>query len=369
MESARKRRVTELDAFRGLAALGVMLAHFNAYYAVTAGPDLPWTSAIAHAMQGSVLFANTCVRLFFVISGFVISYSLLRSNTAVDFIVSRASRLFPAYWVAVVISALTLTYALNTPIEGGLTNVFWNLTMCQWWVHKPYLDPVYWTLTIESVFYLWALIVWRLGLFPRVDLVAIPWLLAGVYQGVALRNGLPHLDGFWQRSLILDFMPLFYIGILYFRLYAGQIAAGPRFYALIAAALLARYFSAYSGMNLNALLIDTAIATAFGLMVSGRLTLLANPVLLWLGAVSYSLYITHHFVGKAILIRLHALGAPEPLIYLVPIAACLVLATAVTYLVEQPALGLIRSLYKRLRPPPAPIPHPGASNKPASKAA
>ncbi len=55
-----------------------------------------------------------CVNLFFVISGFVIFMTLDRTRVPLDFVVSRVSRLFPAYWAAIVLTML-VTHWLGLP--------------------------------------------------------------------------------------------------------------------------------------------------------------------------------------------------------------------------------------------------------------
>jgi peptidoglycan/LPS O-acetylase OafA/YrhL len=49
------------------------------------------------------------VNLFFIVSGYVIFMTLHRTREPMDFVVSRFSRLFPAYWAAVVLTFLVTT--------------------------------------------------------------------------------------------------------------------------------------------------------------------------------------------------------------------------------------------------------------------
>jgi len=101
-------RIVELDALRGLAALAVVAFHYTTLYGELYG----------HSTQPPVSFGfgNYGVHLFFLISGFVIFMTLERTRTAMDFVVSRFSRLFPAYWVAILMSA-AVVYTIGMPSQ------------------------------------------------------------------------------------------------------------------------------------------------------------------------------------------------------------------------------------------------------------
>ena len=94
------KRITELDALRGFAAACVVIYHFTHRY----NDMFQHSFHVPHWLH----YGNLGVQLFFIISGFVIFLTLNRTQKATDFIVSRLSRLYPAYWVAI---ALTFTAA------------------------------------------------------------------------------------------------------------------------------------------------------------------------------------------------------------------------------------------------------------------
>jgi peptidoglycan/LPS O-acetylase OafA/YrhL len=60
----------------------------------------------------SVPWGYLGVNLFFVISGFVIFMTLDRTLVPLDFVISRTSRLFPAYWAAIIIT-MVITHSLD----------------------------------------------------------------------------------------------------------------------------------------------------------------------------------------------------------------------------------------------------------------
>jgi peptidoglycan/LPS O-acetylase OafA/YrhL len=85
--SQHPTRLLELDVFRGLAALAVVLFHYTTVYERT------------YDHHDEMLFdfslGHYGVQLFFIISGFVIFMTLNRTKSALDFVVSRFSRLYP----------------------------------------------------------------------------------------------------------------------------------------------------------------------------------------------------------------------------------------------------------------------------------
>src|ERR1700731_494633 len=141
----KEGRFQELDVLRGLAALGVVLFHYLTRYDQMYTPrgDVPFGFPIG----------ASGVDLFFVISGFVIFMTLGRCASVSDFLISRFSRLYPAYWAAAL-----LTWSVGTvwplPKQGYTINqLFINLTMAQGFINIEPIDGVYWSLNVEFCFY------------------------------------------------------------------------------------------------------------------------------------------------------------------------------------------------------------------------
>ena len=185
METPKKpqRRLLELDSLRGLAALSVVLYHYSFMYGKFYGRD--------HQPFFSWSRGNLGVYFFFIISGFVILMTVSRAKSILDFAVSRVSRIYPAYWVAVALTFTVMTIAGTWPerrIGGGAAIV--NLTMLQQFVHVPNVDGVYWTLQYELVFYGLALALLMLGLVRRVEFVSAGLLILSLLYWEALRGDL-----------------------------------------------------------------------------------------------------------------------------------------------------------------------------------
>ncbi|MBL8484418.1 MAG: acyltransferase, partial [Rhodocyclaceae bacterium] len=141
----RARRLVEVDALRGIAALAVVFFHYTTRFDQLYPGYEPPSLAMPLGHYG--------VNLFFIISGFVIFMTLDRTSRPMDFVMSRFSRLFPAYWTAIVLT-FVVTHQLGLPGKlVGLDTLLVNVTMIQGLLGFGHVDGVYWTLEVELLFY------------------------------------------------------------------------------------------------------------------------------------------------------------------------------------------------------------------------
>ncbi|WUS45328.1 acyltransferase [Streptomyces mirabilis] len=189
-------RLTTIDGLRLVAALMVAAYHFLGtptphFWGRTELRDL---TPFLHEISG---YGWLGVEFFFLISGFVICMSCW-GRTPAQFAVSRISRLFPAYWCAVLLVVL-LVLASRLGHRPATTRIdprtiLGNLTMAPGPLGLDPVDGVSWTLWVEARFYLLmaALLVFGLS-YRRVVAFCGAWLLAGV---IALELHSPLLDDF-----------------------------------------------------------------------------------------------------------------------------------------------------------------------------
>lgn len=206
-------RLGALDGLRLLAAIGVLAYHF------TARDSPAWSGSVPDELAGIgawTVYGRLAVPLFFVISGFVVLMSAWERDVA-GFVASRVGRLFPAYWVAVVVSLLLLVVWPENPAffgrqltpTGGLV----NLTMVQSAFGVPSVDGAYWTLWYEARFYLLVAVLIAIGITrARVLAFAALWPLAAALAAGAQSPLLVAL-------LMPDYAPFFAGGMLLYLLY------------------------------------------------------------------------------------------------------------------------------------------------------
>ena len=324
--------MVELDALRGLAALAVVAFHYTTHYHAMIGHTEPLGFGFPAGNYG--------VQLFFLISGFVIFMTLERTRTAMDFVVSRFSRLFPAYWSAMAITA-AVVYTLGMPQQKlPLRDLLLDLTMVQEVLGAEHLDGSYWTLGVELFFYAQMLLWFMLGWLPRIRIIIVGWLLLAVAYGLTRKAGL-HFSYSVREALILQHIPFFAMGILFYRMHSR--AGSHRTDAILVGLCLAAIAIAYAPVYLA---VASACVAIFWLFITGRLAWLRTAPLAYLGTISYSLYLLHQAIGFVLIHRMERNGVAPLVAVFVAIAAIFVLATALTHLVERPALKWIRGAWR-----------------------
>jgi peptidoglycan/LPS O-acetylase OafA/YrhL len=328
------RRLHELDSLRGIAAVCVLLFH------------LSYHTDRAHQWPFQVSWGHYGVELFFVISGFVILMTLERSATPGDFVVSRVSRLFPAYWCAVLVTSAILILAVpqESPSAAAIAG---NLTMLQPLFRTPYLDGSYWTLTVELVFYflmgLWFLR--RSAGAPDIEVYALAWLaLAAPFRAWLLYKHI-ELPGYLATPLLLYYGQFFIVGLCLYRIHTGsfkRLTVG----VLIAACCMSLFGGVSASLSpapIPYFLITCGVTGLVFLALRVRPAILRHPTLVFFGLISYPLYLIHQRVGSVSLAAAHQAGWPAWL----SIPAVLCLLVGIAYLihafVEAPARVFLRS--------------------------
>jgi peptidoglycan/LPS O-acetylase OafA/YrhL len=324
-------RLAELDALRGLAALAVVLFH----YTVQAPKVVP---AIETVVVG-VPWGFYGVHLFFAISGFVIFMTLERTKSSADFAFSRFSRLFPAYWAAIALTTFAEWLLGQGVLMKSAEVIAINLTMLQGFIYVAPVDGAYWSLTVELAFYLcmWAL--WRARLLHRIEAILCLWITLRL-----LWLAFPQLPSLGSKLLLVDHIAFFAIGIAAYR-----VRAGVRRWRDQVPVLLAGLIATAMLDGSEVALVYAACIAIFAALIAGGTRFLASPVLVWLGALSYPLYLIHQNVGYSVIAALEAISLPPWAATLMAIAVALGLAQLVHDFVEKPAMRILRGYWKGRR--------------------
>jgi len=299
----RRPRLAALDGLRLVAALAVAAYHYTVAWRID-GSSLP-QYFLPHLVHVSV-YGFLGVELFFLISGFVICMSSW-GRTLGDFFTSRVSRLYPAYWAAVLITtAVAVAFPLHSaavPGRPGVQQVLINLTMLQQPLGVAGIDGVYWTLFTELRFYLLMALLVRGGFtYRKMVVFCCVWMTAAVL-------GPPLLDARLNILLITDYAPYFVAGIAMYLIH--RFGATPLLFGIVGFAWLVslqrvddRLHHVNPGFAVpswpGAVIITVAYAMLLAVALGGtdRITWRWLPVA---GALTYPFYLLHQRIGYTII--------------------------------------------------------------------
>ena len=293
----RPERVPALDLLRFLAAFGVMLYHYVSHRPAADGG----TSFMATVTQQGYLGVD----VFFMISGFVILWSA-SGRSATGFVRARILRLYPEFWLAMLITAGALYVLAGAGRHIDVVQLIGNATMLPQYVGVEMIDGVYWTLAVEIKFYalVWLLIVSRQ--ISRLEIALYLWLAATAVAETI------DVGGIIRSVIVFPYGAHFAAGGFFYRVYESGWTRG-RAIAL-AVALPLCVVSSVSQIDqfvdVNRITMGMKIATAAVLSAAfvcfallRRLQSIRWPAGVALaGALTYPLYLTHN-VGKAIFLQ------------------------------------------------------------------
>jgi peptidoglycan/LPS O-acetylase OafA/YrhL len=274
----------QLDALRAIAVIAVLESHFN-----SAG----WGG-------------HAGVRLFFVLSGYLITSILLSAREArqdtissrrvmINFYARRALRIWPAYYAVILFMSLANFVGFRSVAWWNalfLTNVNFALTNQM----EPWVTAAWWSLSVEEQFYL----VWPcLLLFSRAALIK-PIVIATIVCGV-----LWHLYFYGDYSLASAYLPPASMDALG----AGALLAvmaddlerwRKAFLPVIGVSIVLTSWTHLAGVDLADLaslpgMMALVAGASIGFSgVIGRI--LESRILKEIGKISYGVYLFHNFV-------------------------------------------------------------------------
>ncbi|MGX5842220.1 acyltransferase family protein [Mesorhizobium sp. ArgA1] len=189
---------TGVHGARGLFSIAVFLHHI----ANSGLKTFPFLSdGLPYNFMMSLQFA---VELFFGISAIVISNTLIKSNSPIEFIVNRATRIFPVLWPTVgIITIMSIVAGEKTVAHLSASQLSWivpaNLLAVPGIISLPLIHPAAWSLSYEFAFYIMCGFTW--WLYKK----NVPGaMLLGIVLGVAICLFRPRAIFFFCGLLIVS---------------------------------------------------------------------------------------------------------------------------------------------------------------------
>jgi len=364
---ARRPLIPALTGIRFLAALSVALYHLSDKVAATLGISAP------HFYEN----AGDSVELFFILSGFILTYTRPEVNGAerpaiTQFYFSRFAKIYPIYLLGWIVFA-PLIYSNLVALHGHGTGTyirlafygFVSLTLLQAWTTNTAnaWNTPGWSLSAEAVFYAafpflftylknkrvvvlsgLIFVCWAVSVIPTLALSFLP---------LSLRNE------FWPRELV-NFVPAlrigeFIAGICLARIFLGSAKEKSIVFDLGAlAALIAAIAVIVAANHLHAkmllfpafMLLLYCLACAKGPVSA----MLGSKLMVLLGEASFAFYILH-----VPLFRYAKMVFPDiatsPAQFMAFVASLTVVSIICFLVIEKPLCAYLRKAYKRSRAP------------------
>lgn len=304
-----KNRIASLDGLRGLAILLVLLFHTYSRW-----PDyMPWASV--HKDFYVFKFGFLGVQLFFLISGFVIYMTLERCSSLTEFMFRRWLRLFPAMLIGTLLIYLTSFFLVERPngqieflnllpgllfIDDDVINATQNL------VDVEPIEGAFWSLFVEVKFYV---LFGTLYFFNRhtalrnllaIFLAAFAYVAAGK---ISPELASPLIDRILFNMLSLQYFGWFCVGALLYKAYVDN----SKLLVLASALMMIPTVLIMYGKGLPIVSACGLVYIAFYLALNNSVVsaIFASRLFVFLGFISYPLYLIHENAMVAITIKTH----------------------------------------------------------------
>lgn len=328
-----------INVLRGLAALFVAFLHFfintQSFYG-----DTQWSQALEPFVLGTFDIGKFGIGLFFLVSGFLIPYSLERSKSIFSFAVHRVFRLYPAYWLSIILF-LCLNSWLSYQAKPTTGAIISNLTMLQGYLRQPDLIGAFWTLQIEMTFYILCVFLFFLGLSRKTVQIFYFFLLSTIL--IAL---LAHFGKHVPTALFIALSLMFCADAL-----RRQIPNVKQLWLSMAFCLLPICWLAYGKLSIRYILSYWAAMAVFYLVYKFQeFNWFSLPIFTFLADVSYSVYLLHDPIGIQLAKSLASQGYSATISYTVALAITIASSWVVYKLIELPAIRLGRKVALQKNP-------------------
>lgn len=371
-------RIACLDAFRGAAALFVLWFHVcgDVYGRSRIGLEGDWWTATdplapSYFLFLPLIYGESGVALFFVLSGFVIHFSVLRAERLepAAFFQRRFWRLYPAYVTALgvfIFAAWRQHPDQIDPVKNFLAYFFALQNLSSSTYH--FVNPSFWSLAVEVQFYLLYPLFYAAGrrygcgraLFGTFLVCTVGRVIAACLQDW----GRPLSPPLWlnTHTLWFDWALGAYLAERFVRGERVFARPGPWAAVFVPLFLAAPFFKPLSPLGFTFGSVLSALALENRLAASGSAGGIGGKIEMIFGSVgiySYSLYLFHQPLLRSIAVASGIDRLPDPAVRMVLLlAAGTILNCAAAWLVhrtiETGGESLGRSLWSRRRETPIP---------------
>ena len=337
-------RLTSLRAFAALAVLGYHLARHTDW--------LPREYLARYGFAG--------VGFFFILSGFVLAWSMRPHDSAAEFWVRRVARVYPSHVVMLGVAVVAPVVAFPLTWLGGLASLFLVQAWFVSWDVVFALNAVSWSLACEAFFYAGApFVIHRLASWStaRACVVAGSWVALTASAAIVLGLAGTRADVYAYTNPLIrsgEFVLGVLLAVLVQAGWRPRAPFAPTLVLLVAAVVVVSVRSGTAPQSVVDVVLTpffaATILTAALADLRGRAGLLGHRWLTYCGEVSFAFYLVHELVILNLAPHLPGTSVAERLGSLAVVvgAACLA-AALLHHVVERPAQRRIRAAWLRHR--------------------
>lgn len=292
-----KRTSNSIYAVRGIGAILIMVYHYSVHYSNLVQP--------LQFKYFDFAYLTFAVPLFFLFSAYFLYGKTIKYCSPVKLVFYRMTRLYPMYWLAVLFSSTVIVLIGHEKLS--FKSILLNLTMVEKVFGIEHIDGAYWTMFYELMllFILAAatlLILKNNRVKHKTQLVCAIWIALGAISSGGMK--LLNIDSSTIAVLLFAcrYVPVFVMGILLYNRYQEDDKISDKtFYIFYVCSLLYELLlgqNIYHGIyGIVAILIGhAAISGRFA-----RIKLFKATPLVFLGKISYNIYLTHNQFGRILI--------------------------------------------------------------------
>ncbi|MBN3933108.1 acyltransferase [Streptomyces verrucosisporus] len=308
--AALPSRLPALTGMRFIAAAMVFFFH--------AVPERFFASDHSQNVANTLFYQGgwTGVGFFFILSGFILTWSMRADDTTPAFFRRRFFKIYPLHLLTLIAAMMLAAWVAQASVSGR--DLALQLLLLQSWspdiMVRASFNGVAWSLSCEALFY--ALFPILIRLIDRIRPERL-WAWAGAVVAAILAvpfvaGRLPNQETFPGMEvtaadlwLVYQFPGTRLLDFVFGIILARVVMEGRRLpigfggsVALVAVAYVAAplFPSAYQLVAVMVVPLGLLVASATRAEAAGRRNWLSSRVMVWLGEVSFAFYITHQLV-------------------------------------------------------------------------
>ncbi|TDP00868.1 acyltransferase family protein [Flavobacterium sp. 245] len=312
----KNNRIEILDSFRGIAIVMVIFFHFFSR----------WTNLYPYYNKYDYFgYGKYGVHFFFMISGFVILFTLERTKSLGQFWSNRFTRLLPGMFFASVLTYIFFNFLDNDflfPASHYFKNIVVSLTFIQpdllssltrYTVKLDYISASYWSLWVEIQFYVLASFLYffcKKSFYRNFFTISIILsVFSFVLSYVDTSNSLYVKLKAWESVFNLgEALPFFCLGAVFYVFYENNlkqiknVALEKCLFLFFSFFLLFKSFPDLKKMSLFIVFISLFLLMIY---YPRRISFLNAKVINSIGVSSYFLYLIHENIGIFLINKNH----------------------------------------------------------------